>query len=103
MGSVLQLDWPSAAHVCVQRELGFKPTLEHATHDSRVSDQGRICDSTYIEFKWRVGVHFEQLKNALNKSCSELNFLQKTQQTLVSISLQSGARGHLKINIFEIF
>ncbi len=55
----------------------------------------------HIEFKWRVGVRFGQnvtknnnslKKNDSNKSCSEFNFLQKTQWTHVSIFLWSGAR-----------
>ncbi len=32
-------------------------------------------------------------KNTSNKSCSELNFLQKTQETHMSIVLESRARG----------
>ncbi len=50
---------------------------------------------------WRVGDHFGQniakkriiSKNASHKSCSELNFLQKTQWTHISIFPRSGARG----------
>ncbi len=43
-----------------RRLLGFKPIPERATLHSCVSDQGKIPDSTNIEFKWRVRVHFAQ-------------------------------------------
>ncbi len=43
------------------------------------------------------------LKNALNKSCSEFNFLQKTQWTNVSISLYSGARGLQRLPFLKYF
>ncbi len=54
--------------------LRFKPIPERATLDSRVSDRGRLCDSTHIEFKWRLGIHFERnaaKNNDLFKKCFE--------------------------------
>ncbi len=80
--------------------MGFKPIPECAIIDSWGRDQRKICDST-IDFKWRVVVHFGEyaakkimiyLKNALNKSYSELNFQKKLSGPL-SVSLSGEEAG----------
>ncbi len=43
------------------------------------------------------------LKNALNKNCSELNFLQKTQWTQISTSSRSGARGLHRLSFLKYY
>ncbi len=45
------------------------------------------------------------LKNTSNKNCSELNFLQKTQWTHISISPRSGGKGSkdLWLNLMEFW
>ncbi len=42
-------------------------------------------------------------KKASNKSCSELNFLQKSYQAHVSISLRSGIRGLQRLPCLKHF
>ncbi len=42
------------------------------------------------------------IKIASNKSCRELNFLQQTWWTHISIYLRSEGRGHQRFDIFEV-
>ncbi len=44
----------------------------------------------------------DYIKNGSNKSCSELNFLQKSQWAHMSISFRCGAMGAKMIAMFEI-
>ncbi len=41
-------------------------------------------------------------KNASNKSCAELNFLEKTQRTRISVYHRSGARGFKDLGFWNI-
>ncbi len=57
---------------------------------------------TTSNWEFNAAKNTHHTKKALNKSCSELNFVQKSLQEHMSISPQSGARGARKIDIVKI-
>ncbi len=61
-----------------------------------------ICVRNFILIQYILQKRPIILKNTSNKSCTELNFLQETQWTHISIYSRSGA-GDSKDCIFEIF
>ncbi len=54
-----------------------------------------LCRETvnYIQFRTQCCQKYASQKKTSNKSCSELNFVQKSNRVLMSISLWDGTRG----------